>query len=198
MLAEILTTLDGVKISGPLLCKPKVFRDERGFFMESWNAAKWNDLLTNNGQAPIKFVQDNHSSSSLGVLRGLHYQLNPHPQGKLVRCVSGEIFDVAVDLRPNSSTFGRWVGSILNDKSCLQLWIPAGFAHGFLTLSDRAEVLYKASDFWSKECERGIRWNDPDIAIDWPLDKLKGNKPNLSLKDSKALLLSELMEEDLF
>jgi dTDP-4-dehydrorhamnose 3,5-epimerase len=164
MLAEVLTTAAGVPVQGPLLLTPRVLGDERGFFFESWNQQAFNAAA-----GDTAFVQDNHSRSSRGVLRGLHYQLPPHPQGKLVRCVLGEIFDVAVDIRRSSPTFGQWVGAVLSADDKQQLWVPAGFAHGFLTLSEQAEVLYKTTDFWSRECERAIRWDDPQLAIAWPL-----------------------------
>jgi dTDP-4-dehydrorhamnose 3,5-epimerase len=135
-------------------------------------------------------VQDNHSRSRHGVLRGLHYQLPPHPQGKLVRCVLGEIFDVAVDLRRSSATFGQWVGAHLSASNHQQLWVPAGFAHGFVTLSEHAEVLYKTTDFWSRDCERAIRWDDPELAIVWPLSPLAGVSPLLSEKDAAAPVLA--------
>ena len=160
------------------------------------------------GQVPT-FVQDNHSRSAQGVLRGLHYQLPPHPQGKLVRCVVGEIFDVAVDLRRSSASFGHWAGAVLSAQNQQQLWVPPGFAHGFLTLSEQAEVLYKTTDFWSKDCERSLRWDDPDLAIDWPQDggsqisgpKVSGTlfKPLLAAKDAAAPSLAEaLAQGDLF
>jgi len=136
--------------------------------------------------APTSFVQDNHSRSSRGVLRGLHYQLEPEPQGKLVRCTAGAIFDVAVDLRRSSPTYGQWVGAELSAENQQQLWVPVGFGHGFLTLSETAEVLYKASGFWSKTCERSLRWNDPQLAIAWPLDRLGGDQPLLAEKDAAA------------
>jgi dTDP-4-dehydrorhamnose 3,5-epimerase len=176
-------------MAGPLLLKPHIFEDARGFFYESWNADRFNQLLQANGQQPCRFVQDNHSSSSKGVLRGLHFQKSPHPQAKLVRCVVGEIFDVAVDLRSNSGTFGCWVGARLSAANCCQLWIPEGFAHGFLTLSERAEVLYKASDFWHAECERSLRWDDPDVCVQWP-DLTTPTQPLLSPKDAAADTLS--------
>lgn len=138
-------------------------------------------------------MQDNHSRSSRGVLRGLHYQLPPHPQGKLVRCVVGEIFDVAVDIRRSSPTFDQWVGAVLSGENHQQLWVPAGFAHGFLTLSEHAEVLYKTTDFWSKDCEGAIRWDDPQLAIRWPLDNLGGIEPLLAQKDANAPLLAEAL-----
>jgi dTDP-4-dehydrorhamnose 3,5-epimerase len=132
------------------------------------------------------------------VLRGLHYQLPPHPQGKLVRCVVGEIFDVAVDIRRSSPTFGQWVGAVLSSENHQQLWVPAGFAHGFLTLSDHAEVLYKTTDFWSKDCEGAIRWDDPQLAIAWPLDSVGGIEPLLAQKDGKAPLMAQLSITDFF
>ena len=193
MQAEVLTTAAGVPVQGPLLLTPRVLGDERGFFFESWNQQAFNAAA-----GDTAFVQDNHSRSSRGVLRGLHYQLPPHPQGKLVRCVLGEIFDVAVDIRRSSPTFGQWVGAVLSADDKQQLWVPAGFAHGFLTLSEQAEVLYKTTDFWSRECERAIRWDDPQLAIAWPLEALAGAEPQLSEKDAVAPLLAELAEGDLF
>ena len=193
MQAEALTTASGIALQGPLLLTPRVFGDERGFFLESWNQQAFNAAA-----GDTAFVQDNHSRSSRGVLRGLHYQLPPHPQGKLVRCVLGEIFDVAVDIRRSSPTFGQWVGAVLSADNKQQLWVPAGFAHGFLTLSEQAEVLYKTTDFWSRECERAIRWDDPQLAIAWPLEALAGAEPQLSEKDAVAPLLAELAEGDLF
>ena len=170
----------GNYLEGLLLISPNVFEDERGFFYESWNEKKFNSVLK------TKFVQDNHSRSFKGVLRGLHYQLNPYPQGKLVRCTLGKIFDVAVDLRMNSETYREWVGIELNEINKLQLWIPKGFAHGFLTLSDIAEVQYKTTENWSKEYEKTIIWNDQNLKIGWPIDKLDGMKPKLSNKDLSA------------
>ena len=193
MQAEVLTTAAGVPVQGPLLLTPRVFGDERGFFFESWNQQAFNAAA-----GDTAFVQDNHSRSSRGVLRGLHYQLPPHPQGKLIRCVLGEIFDVAVDIRRSSPTFGQWVGAVLSADNKQQLWVPAGFAHGFLTLSEQAEVLYKTTDFWSRECERAIRWLDPALAIAWPLEALAGADPQLSEKDAVAPLLAELSPADLF
>ena len=193
MQSEVLTTAAGVPVQGPLLLTPRVFGDGRGFFFESWNQQAFNAAA-----GDTAFVQDNHSRSSRGVLRGLHYQLPPHPQGKLVRCVLGEIFDVAVDIRRSSPTFGQWVGAVLSADNKQQLWVPAGFAHGFLTLSEQAEVLYKTTDFWSRECERAIRWDDPQLAIAWPLEALAGAEPQLSEKDAVAPLLAELAEGDLF
>ena len=193
MRAESLTTAAGVPVQGPLLLTPQVFGDPRGFFFESWNQQAFNAAA-----GDTAFVQDNHSRSSRGVLRGLHYQLPPHPQGKLVRCVAGEIFDVAVDLRRSSPTYGQWVGTMLSGENHQQLWLPAGFAHGFFTLSEQADVLYKTTDVWSRDCERAIRWDDPALAIAWPLEALAGAEPQLSEKDAAAPLLAELSEGDLF
>ena len=173
-------------IEGPLVLTPRVFGDGRGFFFESWNQRSFAEVLgVAADEAPV-FHQDNHSRSSRGVLRGLHYQLQPEPQAKLVRCVVGEVFDVAVDLRQASASFGQWVGARLSAENRRQLWVPVGFAHGFLTLSESAEVLYKASGFWSKSCERSLHWNDPSIAIDWPLELLNGSEPLLADKDASA------------
>ena len=175
-------------ISGPLLITPQLFADERGFFQESWNANAFQTALQTNGQQAPNFVQDNHSRSCRGVLRGLHMQVEPCPQAKLVRCVVGEIFDVAVDLRPKSSSYGMWVGVTLSADNQQQFLIPEGFAHGFLTLSEVADVLYKTNNYWHKESERSLRWDDPTLAIDWPLQKLNGALPLLSPKDELAPL----------
>ena len=165
-----------------VLFTPKVFGDERGFFFESFNAHVFSQAT---GLQP-DFVQDNHSRSIRGVLRGLHYQLPPHPQGKLVRVVQGEVFDVAVDIRRSSPTFGRWVGEILSADNKCQLWIPPGFAHGFITLSETAEFLYKTTDFYAPDCERCIAWNDLTIGINWPFTET----PSLSAKDQLGLPLT--------
>jgi dTDP-4-dehydrorhamnose 3,5-epimerase len=178
--------VESFAIDGPLLLTPRLFADERGFFQESWNQRSFAAALgVELEQVPV-FHQDNHSRSSRGVLRGLHYQLPPEPQAKLVRCVSGAIFDVAVDLRRSSPSYGQWVGAVLSDENHAQLWIPVGFAHGFLTLSESADVLYKASGFWSRDCERSLRWDDPALAIAWPLDPLGGLDPLLAPKDAAA------------
>ena len=199
MNAERLQSTAGTTLAGPLLITPRVFGDDRGFFFESWNQRALAAALEADGQPVPAFVQDNHSRSSQGVLRGLHYQLPPHPQGKLVRCVLGEIFDVAVDIRRGSATFGQWVGARLSAANHQQLWVPAGFAHGFLTLSEHAEVLYKTTDFWSRDCERAIRWDDPQLAISWPpLEGAAAAAPLLSEKDAVAPLLAELNDSDLF
>lgn len=155
------------------IIEPKVFGDERGFFFESYNQKLFEAAIGHS----VNFVQDNHSKSSKGVLRGLHYQLPPHAQGKLVRCVVGEVFDVAVDIRKSSPTFGQWVGVNLSAENKRQLWIPEGFAHGFLTLSETAEFLYKTTNFYYQASEQAIRWDDRDIAITWPkIDVLLSSK----------------------
>ena len=161
-----------------LIFEPKVFGDERGFFFESFNHKLFEEAVG----YPVTFVQDNHSKSSKGVLRGLHYQLPPHAQGKLVRCVAGEVFDVAVDIRKSSPTFGQWVGVHLSGENKRQLWIPEGFAHGFVTLSDSAEFLYKATSYYSPANERSIIWNDSEINIDWDI-----NQPIISEKDKLGM-----------
>jgi dTDP-4-dehydrorhamnose 3,5-epimerase len=161
-----------------ILFEPRVFGDDRGFFFESFNERVFFEAVGERYQ----FVQDNHSRSSRGVLRGLHYQLPPNAQGKLVRVVAGEVFDVAVDIRKGSPTFGRWVGEHLSDINKRQLWIPPGFAHAFITLSDTAEVLYKTTSFYAPSAECCIRWNDSDIGIEWPFD----DDPILSPRDAKG------------
>ena len=163
---------------------PKVFGDDRGFFYESFNQRMFEQAL---GQPAPHFVQDNHSRSAKGVLRGLHYQIQ-QPQGKLVRVTQGEVFDVVVDIRKSSPTFGKWVGEILSAQNNKQIWVPQGFAHGFLVLSETAEFLYKATDFWAPQFERCIAWNDPAIGIQWPLH---GSAPTLSDKDEQGKLLSQ-------
>ena len=196
--SQKISNANGQIIEGPLLIKPNVFNDDRGFFMESWNSNDWKSIIEKSKQEFNLFLQDNHSQSSIGVLRGLHYQLNPYAQGKLVRCISGEIFDVAVDIRINSPTFGKYVGEFLSSENYLQLWIPEGFAHGFLTISEKAEVVYKTTNFWDKNSERSIKWNDPSINIEWPEIILKNNEILISPKDSQAPLLSEVNSKDLF
>ena len=182
MQVDQLRSNQGQMIDGPLLITPPVFGDDRGWFYESWNQRKFDDAV---GEAVV-FSQDNHSRSVQGVLRGLHYQLAPEPQAKLVRASLGSIFDVAVDIRQSSPTFGQWVGAELTAENKSQLWVPEGFAHGFLTLSDVAEVQYKARGFWNKNCERAIVWNDPEIGIAWPLERLEGTEVSLSSKDAEA------------
>ena len=165
-----------------LIIEPKVFGDERGFFYESFNAAAFEAATGLKRQ----FVQDNHSKSQRGVLRGLHYQIR-QPQGKLVRVVAGEVFDVAVDLRKSSPSFGRWFGTHLSAQNQHQLWIPEGFAHGFVVLSETAEFLYKTTDYYAPEHERSLLWNDPELGIEWPFDEA----PQLSAKDQAGKHLSD-------
>lgn len=165
-----------------LMIEPKVFGDDRGFFYESFNQLAFNEATG----LDHRFVQDNHSKSVKGVLRGLHYQIR-QPQGKLVRVVAGEVFDVAVDIRKDSPTFGKWVGEILSADNKRQLWIPAGLAHGFLVLSESAEFLYKTTDYWAPKFERSILWNDPDLAIEWPLSCGGISEPKLSAKDAQGV-----------
>ncbi|PLS86113.1 MAG: dTDP-4-dehydrorhamnose 3,5-epimerase [Actinobacteria bacterium] len=162
-------------LPGVLVFEPNVFGDERGFFLETWNRARYEEA-----GLPSDFVQDNLSFSSRGVLRGLHFQ-NPHPQGKLVYVLQGEVFDVAVDIRVGSPTFGRWVGVSLSSENKRQLWVPEGFAHGFVVTSKKALFSYKCTDFYHREAEAGVVWNDPDIGIDWPIAN-----PTLSDKDLAA------------
>jgi len=161
-----------------LLIEPEIFGDDRGFFYESFNQNKFEEAV----KRKINFVQDNHSQSVKGVLRGLHYQLTPKAQGKLVRVIQGEVYDVAVDLRQSSPSFGKWVGEILSANNKKQMWIPEGFAHGFLTLSDTAEFLYKTTDFYSKDHDQAMMWNDEIIGIDWPMKDV-----SLSPKDKSAV-----------
>ena len=177
-----LTSIPDVK-----LIEPRVFGDSRGFFMETYRA----NLFQEAG-IPNNFVQDNHSGSQQGTLRGLHYQIR-QPQGKLLRVVSGEIFDVAVDLRRSSPTYGQWVGEILSAENKQELWVPIGFAHGFYVLSEWAELTYKTTDYYAAEWERSLLWNDPTLGIEWPI--LPGTQPLLSARDAQGKLLSEL---DLF
>jgi len=167
-----------------LLIEPKVFGDERGFFAETWNQRAFDAAVGRE----TRFVQDNHSRSRQGVLRGLHYQRPPHAQGKLVRVVSGAVFDVAVDVRRESPNFGRWVGFELSAANQRQMWIPPGFAHGFLVLSDSADFLYKTTDYYAPASEGCVRWDDPAIGIDWPLP---GIAPTLAAKDLAAPLLAQ-------
>jgi dTDP-4-dehydrorhamnose 3,5-epimerase len=175
------------ELEGLLVIQPKVFGDARGFFMETWNEREYRQHGPE-GQ----FVQDNLSLSRRGTLRGLHFQ-NPHPQAKLLQVLQGEVFDVAVDIRRSSSTFGRWYGLVLSAENKLQFFVPPGFAHGFAVLSDTALFHYKCSDFYSPSDESGVRWDDPDIGIRWPL-----SEPLLSPRDAKALRLRELPPERLF
>lgn len=165
------------------ILEPRVFGDNRGFFFESYNQQAFRAAVG----ADVEFVQDNHSKSGTGVLRGLHYQIQ-QPQGKLVRVVSGKVFDVVVDIRRSSPTFGQWIGDVLSAENCRQMWIPVGFAHGFVVLAEDTEFLYKTTDYWAPEHERCIRWNDASLAIDWPID---GFEPRLSEKDQQGAAFAD-------
>ncbi|TNV18997.1 dTDP-4-dehydrorhamnose 3,5-epimerase [Buttiauxella sp. B2] len=172
-------------ISDLVVFEPTIYGDDRGFFFESYNRTSFENAI---GKS-YDFVQDNHSRSSKGVLRGLHFQHEPYSQGKLVRCVMGQVFDVAVDIRPESADFGKWFGILLSAENKKQLWIPEGFAHGFLTLSDHAEFVYKATNYYTPTHEDSILWNDAEIGIEWPI-----NDVVLSDKDKKAKKLSEILK----
>jgi dTDP-4-dehydrorhamnose 3,5-epimerase len=173
------------KLPEVLIFEPKVFGDERGFFLESYNRKRFKELTG----VEADFVQDNHSRSAKGVLRGLHFQLDPHAQGKLVRVTAGKVFDVAADVRRSSPRFGQWVGVELSAENHRQLWIPPGFAHGFLVLSDSADFLYKASSYYAPQHERAVRWNDPQVGVEWPLPA--DATPLVSGKDAAAPLLKD-------
>ncbi len=170
---------EATKIPGVYIIEPQVFGDDRGFFYESFNQKKFNEMVG----AEYEFVQDNHSRSARGVLRGLHYQDEPYAQGKLVRVAAGSVFDVAVDIRQDSPTYGQWIGVELSAENKRQLWIPPGLAHGFVVTSDVAEFLYKTTGYWHPQAERCIHWNDPTLAIDWPLD----GEPLVSPKDAQGV-----------
>jgi dTDP-4-dehydrorhamnose 3,5-epimerase len=174
-------------IEGLLIIEPKVFGDSRGFFYESFNQLSFNQATG----LDARFVQDNHSRSAKGVLRGLHYQLPPHGQGKLVRVTRGVVWDVAVDIRRNSPTFGRWVGVELTEQNHIQFWIPPGFAHGFVVLSESADFLYKTTEYYAPSFDGCIIWNDPDIGITWPLEENGIASPQLSAKDQHGLRCSD-------
>jgi dTDP-4-dehydrorhamnose 3,5-epimerase len=174
--------IQATAIPDVLIIEPKVFGDERGFFYESFNARSFAEQTG----VSVDFVQDNHSKSAKGVLRGLHYQIQ-QPQGKLVRVVAGEVYDVVVDIRKHSATYGKWVGVMLSAENKRQMWIPEGFAHGFVVTSETAEFLYKTTDYYAPEFERSIIWSDPAIGIQWPIH----GEPNLSNKDKLGKLLSE-------
>ncbi len=177
-------------LPGVVICEPTVFADERGWFYESFNEARFNAGLAELGLPPARrFVQDNHSCSKAGVLRGLHYQLPPHAQGKLVRVVRGSAWDVAVDIRAGSRTFGQWAGVALSADNKRQLWIPEGFAHGFIALEDDTHFLYKTTDVYAKACERSIRWDDAALGIEWPLPAGVA-APLVAPKDAEAPLLA--------
>ena len=178
-------------INGPLEIKPKIFNDDRGYFYETWNAKDFEANIN----SETSFVQDNQSFSERGTLRGLHYQLNPMAQGKLVRVTKGIVFDVIVDLRQNSQTFKSWTSLILNCQEKNQIWIPKGFAHGFLTLSEETILEYKVTNFWEKDLERTILWNDSSISIEWPRLNNKLLEPNLSFKDMNGLSLQSIIQK---
>jgi len=190
MQVNSLFSANGKLLDGLKLIKPDLRKDDRGFFMESWNR----NSISEAGLGDINFVQDNHSLSSKGVFRGFHYQLPPHQQLKLVRCISGQIFDIVIDIRRESTSFGDWVGVHLTSSNFNQLWVPEGFAHGFLTLSEQAEVLYKVTNYWDKSAERTISWKDPSLLIKFPFN----GSFELSQKDNDAPFLSELEDNDLF
>jgi dTDP-4-dehydrorhamnose 3,5-epimerase len=177
-------------IPGVLILEPRVFGDERGFFMESFNQKAFDEAVGRE----VRFVQDNHSRSSKGVLRGLHYQIPPHAQGKLVRVSQGTVFDVAVDIRKGSPTFGQWVGVELSGQNHRQLWMPAGMAHGFLVLSSSADFQYKTTDYYAPQAEACIRWDDPDLGIGWPAI---GREPTVSSKDAQGASLASVVPFDL-
>lgn len=175
------------EIPDVLIFEPKVFGDSRGFFFESFNKKIFDEAVNRN----VEFVQDNHSLSAKGVLRGLHYQIEPFAQGKLVRCIEGEVFDVAVDIRDGSPTYGKWVGVVLSADNHRQLWIPEGLAHGFLTLSEQAQFVYKTTNYYHPQSDRGIIWNDPDINIQWPSIDVP---VNLSEKDKVQPSLKNIVK----
>ena len=186
----------GSIIKGPLIIKPKIFIDQRGYFFESWNHSEFNKIISRE----VYFVQDNHSESKSGILRGLHYQLKPKAQAKLVRCTRGEVFDVLVDMRKDSDTFGEWSSVVLNEQNKLQFWIPEGFAHGFMSLKDSSEVQYKTNEYWEKDYERSLFWEDSDLDINWPIvNNNKKYKVITNHKDSIAPTLKEIEKSgDLF
>lgn len=185
------------KIKDLLILEPKKFADDRGWFMESFNQEKFNNILSERGLNVPQFVQDNHSYSQKGVLRGLHYQLDPYAQGKLVRVVQGRAWDVAVDIRESSSTFGQWVGVELTGENNKQFWIPTGFAHGFIALEDNTQFLYKTTNYYHQASERSLAWDDEDIQINWPIDSNMSLK--LTEKDKLAPSLSTAkLNESLF
>ena len=178
-------------LDGVILIKPRIFYDQRGFFYESWNSVNFNENI-----AITDFCQDNHSRSSKGVLRGIHYQLNPFAQGKLIRCTKGAIYDVAIDLRKNSPTYKEWASIELNEINKFLLWIPEGFGHGFLTLSNFAELQYKVTKRWEKKSEKSIVWNDPDLKINWPFHQINDDELIISEKDSNGLTIKQAEEQD--
>ena len=192
MVIEDISAKDGQILKGLKKIKPKIYNDKRGSFHESWNKKDFADILGKE----IEFVQDNESTSKIGVLRGLHYQLKQKPQSKLVRVTQGRIYDVAVDLRRSSDTFLKWAGIYLDDKLNEQLWIPSGFAHGFLTLSNFAKLNYKVTGYWSSVLEKTLLWNDSNINIEWPFDLIDFDQPILSNKDEQGLNLKEIIKKN--
>tara|TARA_Y100000589_G_C27119631_1_gene615832 strand:+ start:43 stop:633 length:591 start_codon:yes stop_codon:yes gene_type:complete len=186
----------GNLIKGPLIIKPKILRDNRGYFFESWNHSEFNKIISRE----IDFLQDNHSKSKFGVLRGLHYQLEPKAQAKLVRCTKGEVFDVLVDIRKDSDTYSEWSSIILNEQNKLQFWIPEGFAHGFISLKNFSEVQYKTNEYWEKDLERTLFWKDLDLNINWPIANTNEKYEIITNhKDSIAPTLKEIEKKgDLF
>lgn len=195
MQIRILKTVKDKKFNGPLILTPNKFSDSRGFFFESWNEKNFNDIISRK----VNFVQDNQSLSFKGVLRGLHFQKQPYSQGKLVRVISGKILDTIVDLRTNSNTFKQWASIVLSKNNRMQLWVPEGFAHGFITLTKSAEINYKTTQFWNKESERTIVWNDNSLNINWKLKELKIKTPIVSEKDSQGKSFKYLYNKgDLF
>lgn len=195
MIIENIISSRNLIINGPICLIPQKFSDSRGYFYESWNKLTFNDVIGRD----IKFVQDNHSQSVYGVLRGLHFQKNPNAQAKLVRVIHGKILDVIVDIRNNSSTFKEWAIIELSKRNRKQLWIPEGFAHGFITITKKAELNYKTNNFWNKESERTILWNDKDLKIDWKLKQLNLMHPITSQKDDEGVTLNHLEnKKDIF
>ena len=186
----------GNLIKGPMIIKPKIFVDDRGYFFESWNHLEFNKTISRE----VNFIQDNHSKSRYGVLRGLHYQLKPKAQGKLVRCTKGEVFDVLADIRKDSDTYGEWSSIILNEQNKLQFWIPEGFVHGFISLKDFSEIQYKTNEYWDKDHERSLFWKDSDLNIKWPLaNNNEKNKIITNHKDAIAPTLRDIEKSgDLF
>ena len=185
----IVKSSKGKTMKGPLIIKPQIFFDNRGYFFESWNHIEFNHTISRE----INFVQDNHSKSKLGVLRGLHYQLKPKAQAKLVRCTKGEVFDVLVDIRKESDTYGEWSSVILSEDNKLQIWIPEGFVHGFIALKDFSEVQYKTNEYWNRDHERSLFWKDEDIKINWPITNSNEKyKLIINEKDANAPTLKEI------
>ena len=180
-------TFDNKIIKGPFIIEPQIFSDNRGHFYESWNQNSFNKNLGRN----INFVQDNQSKSKRGVLRGLHFQISPFEQEKLVSTIKGAIYDVIVDIRKDSPTYSMWAGIELTEQNKYQLWVPKGFAHGFLSLENDSVVQYKVTNFWSKDCERSLKWNDEIVSIKWPLKDLKMKTPLISDKDNHALKIQD-------